>query len=313
MWTVYACGFNPKTFVATEAALVHNTYPQPAVFPKMIWTTNYWRLANLTIWTMFFAGRDFTPRCIIDGKNIQDYLQDHFIGACRHLAEAINTAGDLDNEVVIGWESINEPNRGLIGYQDLTTIPKEQKMQKGTSPTAWQAMLTGSGRACEIATWDIGGMGPYKSGTVLVDPAGVSAWLPPDYDDSYYGWKRSPAWKLGEDIWAQHGVWDPESDTLLNNLYFAKDPRNGATMDYEYFTNNWYMDHYRRYKDMVRSIYPSTIMLCQPPVLEIPPTIKGTEDEDQNMVFVPHFYDGLTLITKKWSVKTTLFSHVLSC
>ena len=27
MWTVYACGLNPQSFAATEAALVHNTYP----------------------------------------------------------------------------------------------------------------------------------------------------------------------------------------------------------------------------------------------------------------------------------------------
>lgn len=300
MWTLYACGFDIQKFTANEAALVHNTWPSPAEFPKMIWTTNYWRLANLTIWTMFFAGRDFLPRCIIDGKNIQDYLQDHFFGAIRKLAEAIRYAGDLEGDPVIGWESLNEPNRGLIGYQDLTTIPKEQKMQKGTSPTVWQAILTGSGRACEIATWDIGGMGPYKSGTVLVDPEGVSAWLSADYDDTKYGWKRDPGWKLGEDIWAQHGLWDPESDTLLKNEYFAKDPRSGAVMDYEYFTNHWFMDYYRRHRDVVRELFPETIMLCQPPVLEIPPTVKGTEDEDSNMVFVPHFYDGLTLINKKW-------------
>ena len=300
MWTVYACGLNPHTFVQTEAALVQATYPNPADFPKMIWATNYWRLANLTIWTMFFAGKDFAPRCIIDGQNIQDYLQGHFLNAVQQLAKAVKEAGDLDGDPVIGWESVNEPNRGLIGYQDLTTIPSEQKMQKGTSPTVWQAMLTGSGRACEIATWDFGGMGPYKSGSVLVDPEGVSAWLPPDHDDTKYGWTRDPGWQLGVDIWAQHGVWDPSTDEILNNSYFARDPRSGAKMDYEYFTNHWFMDYYRRHRDMVRAIFPNTIMLCQPPVLEIPPSIKGTVDDDENMVFVPHFYDGITLVTKKW-------------
>lgn len=37
MWTLYAVGFNPKTFKRTEAALVQNTYDKPALFPKMIW------------------------------------------------------------------------------------------------------------------------------------------------------------------------------------------------------------------------------------------------------------------------------------
>ncbi|KAE9981981.1 hypothetical protein BLS_006733 [Venturia inaequalis] len=301
MWTLYACGLNPQTFDVTEAAIVHNTFADPAAFPKMIWATNYTRLVCQVMFTIFFAGKEFAPKAIIDGKNIQDYLQDHFMAACKHLAKRIHEAGDLENEIVVGWESLNEPNRGMIGYQGLTTIPEEQKLRKGTSPTAWQAILTGSGRACEIITWDFGGMGPYKSGSVLVDPAGVSAWLPADHDDSKYGWKRDPGWKLGECIWAQHGVWDPESDTLLNNLYFSKDPRNGKVIDYEYFTNNWFMDFYRYYRDTVRSIHPDAIMFCQPPVMEKPPTIKGTKDDDPNMVFTPHFYDGITLITKKWN------------
>jgi hypothetical protein len=302
MWTLYACGLNPKTFDVTEAALVHNTYPNPQDFPKMIWATNYQRYACQVLFTVWFAGKDFAPKAVIDGKNIQDYLQDHFMGAMKHLAQRIHDAGDLEGEVVIGWESLNEPNRGMVGFQDITTVPKEQKLQKGTSPTAWQAMLTGSGRSCEIATWDFGGMGPYKSGSVLVDPNGVPAWLPADYDDTRYGWKRDPGWKLGECIWAQHGIWDPATDTLLKKDYFGKHPTTGKPIDYEYFTNTYFMDFYRKYSKTIREIDPKAIMFCQPPVLEIPPTIKGGPDDDPNMVFTPHFYDGITLMTKKWYV-----------
>ncbi|KAH8789867.1 glycoside hydrolase superfamily [Hyaloscypha sp. PMI_1271] len=301
MWTVYACGLNPQSFAATEAALVHNTYPDPENFPKMIWSTNYTRLACQAIFTMFFAGRDFTPKCIIDGKNIQDYLQDHFVNAVAHLARRIHEAGDLEDEVVIGYESMNEPNRGLVGWPDITAIPSEQKLQKGTSPTAWQAILTGSGRACEIDTWDMGGMGPYKSGRVLVDPQGENAWLPASYDDSRYGYKRDPGWKLGECIWAQHGVWDPSTDTILKKDYFKKNPRTGEVLDYEQFTNIYYMDHYRKYRDAIRSHHKESILFCQPPVLEIPPSIKGTKDDDPKMVYAPHYYDGITLMTKKWN------------
>ncbi|TVY23761.1 putative glycosyl hydrolase [Lachnellula hyalina] len=300
MWTLYACGLNPQSFAATEAALVHNTYPDPATFPKMIWSTNYTRLACQTIFTFFFAGRDFAPKCIIDGKNIQDYLRDHYLDACSHLAKRIHEAGDLEDDVVIGWESMNEPNRGLVGWSDLSTIPTEQKLQKGTSPTAWQAMLTGSGRVCEIDTWDFGGMGPYKSGRVLVDPQGESAWLPADYDDSRYGYKRDPGWKLGECVWAQHGVWDPSTDTLLKKNYFKKNPR-GEVLDYEQFTNIYFMEFYRKFRDTIRAQHKDCILFCQPPVLEIPPSIKGTADDDPKMVYAPHYYDGLTLMTKKWN------------
>ena len=300
MWTLYAMGLDPHAFLATEAARVHNTYPDPANYPKMIWPTNYTRAACQVIFTLFFAGKDFAPKAIIDGMNIQDYLQNHFVEACRHLALRIHEADDIEDSLVIGWESLNEPNRGLCGWQDLTVIPSEQKLQKGTSPTAWQAILTASGRSCEIDTWDFGGLGPYKSGTTLVDPQGETMWLHADYDDTKYGWKRDPGWKLGECIWAQHGVWDPSNDQLLKKGYFAKDPRTGKKLDYEAFTRSYFIDYYRKHRTAIRSVHSNAILFCQPPVLEIPPFIKGTEDDDPNMVFAPHFYDGVTLMMKKW-------------
>lgn len=268
----------------------------------MIWATNYTRLACQTIFTLFWAGRAFAPKAVIDGINIQDYLQGHFIAACKYLARRIQEAGDLDRDVIIAWESMNEPNHGLVGLQDLTVVPSEQKLQKGTSPTAWQAILTGSGRACEIDTWDFGGMGPYKSGSKVIDPHGESTWLSATSYDRKYGWTRDPGWKLdGSCLWANHGVWNPSSDRLLKKDYFAVDPETGKTIDYEYFTNKWYMAHYRQYRDAIRDLFPDTTMFCQPPVLEIPPSLKGTADDDPNMAFAPHWYDGVTLMTKKWN------------
>jgi hypothetical protein len=301
MWTLYACGLNPQSFAATEAAIVHNTYPKPEEFPKMIWSTNYYRLACATVFTLFFGGRDFAPKCIINGINIQDYLEGHYLGAVGHLAKRLQEAGDILNDIVFGWESVNEPNRGMIGQPDLSVIPKEQALKKGTAPTLWQAMLTGSGRACEVDTWDMGGLGPYKIGRSLVDPHGEIAWLPKDYDDSRYGWKRDPDWKLGECIWALHGVWDPSKDLLLKKDYFHKHPGTGEMLDHDKFINTYFMEHYRKYRDTVRAHHPDAILLCQPPVLEIPPKIKGTADDDPKMVYAPHYYDGITLMTKKWN------------
>jgi hypothetical protein len=300
-WTLYAAGLNPRGFLATQAAWVHNTYADPANYPKMIWGTNYTRMVSQVMFTLFFGGKDFAPKAILDGVNIQDYLQNHYIAACKHLAQRIHDAGGLEDEGIIGWESMNEPNRGLISWQDLSLIPSEQKLQKGPSPTAWQAILLGSGRPCEMDTWDFGGLGPYKSGTVLIDPQGETAWLTPDYDDSKYGWERDPGWKLGECIWAQHGVWDPSTDELLQKDYFSKDPQTGEKLDYEQFTNLYFMHHYKSYRDAIRSVHKNAIMFCQPPVLEIPPSLKGTSEDDPNMVFAPHYYDGITLMMKKWN------------
>ncbi|KAE8308781.1 glycoside hydrolase superfamily [Aspergillus transmontanensis] len=300
-WTLYAAGLNPRTFKKTEAALVQNTYDNPAEFPKMIWSTNYTRLVCQTMFTLFWAGRDFAPKAIINGVNIQEYLQGHFIAACRYFAQKIHEAGDLENEVVIGWESLNEPHRGLVGVQDISVVPPDQQLQLGTSPTAFQAMLTGSGRACEETTWAFGGFGPHQTGRELVDPEGESAWLPASYDDHKYGWKRDPEWKLGECLWAQHGVWDPSTDRLLRKDYFAKKPQSGEPLNYDVFTNTYFMEHYRAYKDAIRSVWPESIMLCQPPVMEVPPDLKGSFDDDPNMIHAVHYYDGLTLLTKHWN------------
>lgn len=282
--------------------MVQNTWDDPAKFPKMIWATNYTRLVCQTIFTLFWAGRDFAPKAIINGINIQDYLQSHFIAACKYLAQKIHDAGDLENEVVIGWESLNEPQRGLIGIQDISVIPAEQQLQLGTSPTAFQGMLTGSGRPCEEAVWGFGGFGPYQSGRELVDPEGETIWLPVTYDDTKYGWVRDPNWKLGQCLWAQHGVWDPTTDELLQKDYFSKKPRTGEPLDYDKFTNTYFMEHYRAYTEAIRSVWPGSIMLCQPPVMEIPPDLKGSNDDDPNMVHAIHYYDGLTLMSKHWSV-----------
>jgi hypothetical protein len=301
LWTLYACGLDPEAFSATQAAFVHNVYPDPSKFPKMLWSTNYNRLACQTLFTLFFAGKDFAPNAVIDGKNIQDYLQEHYIAMCKHLARRIHEAGDLEDECVIGWESLNEPNRGYVGWQDLTVLPPEQQLKKGTAPTGWQAILTGSGRALEIDTYEFGSFGPYKNGKELVDPEGASAWLPADYDDTKYGWKRDPNWRLGECLWAQHGVWDPTQDKLLKKDYFSFSPRTGAKMDYEQFTNTFFLDHFRSFRNAIRSVHEDAIILCQAPVLEIPPNIKGTEDDDSRLVFASHYYDGLTLLTKHWN------------
>ena len=301
MWTLYACGLNSETFAATEASVVQNIWPKPETFPKMIWATNYNRLTCATVFTFFFAGRDFAPKCIIDGQNIQDYLQSHFINACAQLAKRTHEAGDLEDDVIIGWESMNEPNRGLIGWADLAVLPREQQLKKGTAPTVWQAILMGSGRACDVETWDVGCMRPYKSGRTIVDPKGEIAWLPSGYDDSKYGYKRDVGWKLGECVWSQHGVWDPKTDTLLKSDYFSKNPHTGKPIDYECFTNTYFMEFYRLYREAIRTHHKNSILFCQPPAYEIPPSIKGTADDDPKMVYSPHYYDGITLMTKKWN------------
>ena len=48
---------------------------------SMTWPSNHLRLATGTMFTLFFAGRDFAPKLLVEGQNIQDFLQGHFIAA----------------------------------------------------------------------------------------------------------------------------------------------------------------------------------------------------------------------------------------
>lgn len=100
-----------------------------AFLSLQIWSTNYQRFISQTIFTLFYGGRDFAPKCIIDGVNIQDWLQMHFVNAMVRLAGAIRDAGDLLDDCVIGWDSMNEPGEGLIGYEDVSKIPKSQALK----------------------------------------------------------------------------------------------------------------------------------------------------------------------------------------
>src|ERR1700733_10890892 len=143
-----ACGINPRNLTATQSSIIHCEYPlkdapEPASQTAMLWSTNYGRLLSQTIFTLFFAGRTFAPRCIIDGKNIQDYLQEHFIEAMGHLADRIGKAdgGGLLDECVIGLDSMNEPSEGLCGWPDLTVNPTQQgsTLKMGSYPTPAQS------------------------------------------------------------------------------------------------------------------------------------------------------------------------------
>jgi hypothetical protein len=313
LWTIHACGLEPRNFTATKAAYIQNEYPDPASprpqdFPAMIWSTNYTRLACQTIFTMFFAGRDFAPLCVLDGMNIQDYLVSHYLGAVEALMRKLVEAGDLLDECVIGWDSINEPGEGLIGHTNLALIPQGQALKKGPTPTAFQGMKLGMGQAVQVQNWKFGQTGPSMAGKLIVDPQGVKAWLDPRTEpngvSTKWGWKRSEKWKLGECVWAQHGIWDPETGTLIRPDYFAKIPsvtaKSGSGGEKATFVPHYWKEHWIAYATLVRKHHPEAIHFVQPPVFVKPPSLPK-ELIAQRMCLSPHFYDGLTLLTRHWN------------
>jgi hypothetical protein len=256
------------------------------------------------MFTLFFSGRDFAPKAIIDDMNIQDFLQNCFISAVKHLATRIHEAGDLENTTIIGWENFNEPHYGFTGNLDLNKLMPSQQIRIGTVPTAWQTIKLGSGLPETVDYFEFGNFGPAKKGTRLVDPGGLNVWA--EVDESKYGWKRSPDWKLGECIWAQHGVWDPNTKQLLKPDYFAK-TSDGEIITDEVWMQRYFLPHVKSYIDVIRESHNEAMIFLQPPVWFIPPKM-DPEYLGGRVVYSPHFYDGLTLMQKKWYSSKNIYS-----
>lgn len=267
----------------------------------MIWSTNYGRLASQTLFTLFFSGKKFAPLAVIDGRNIQDYLQEHFIAAFGQLADRIAAAGDLLDDCVIGWDSMNEPYEGLCGYEDLRVLPTAQgsTLKKGTAPTPAQSLCLGMGQPQTVENWKFGSMGPSRDGTVTIDPQGRRIWTDPSSESlgvhPKWGWSRAESWKLGECIWAQHGVWDVESGYMLRPDYFRLQPEEGLD-----FIKDFWRPHWSAYASRIRKSHPEAILFVAPPVFAMPPEIDEA-DLAGRCCYSTHYYDGLTLITRHWN------------
>ena len=74
-------------------------------------------------------------------------------------------------------------------------------------------------------------------------------------------------------------------------------------MDNDIWLRDHFMIHFGRYSEMVRSVHGNAIMFLQPPVMFVPPVIEAAA-RHKRLVFSPHYYDGLTLMLKKWYFPT---------
>jgi hypothetical protein len=63
----------------------------------------------------------------------------------------------------------------------------------------------------------------------------------------------------------------------------------GEKVDYEYFAQNHFLGFYRAYRDTIRSIHQEAVILLQGATMEVPPKIKGTPDDENNIVYAPHW------------------------
>jgi hypothetical protein len=98
-------------------------------------------------------------------------------------------------------------------------------------------------------------------------------------------------------VWALHGVWDPETSTLLKPDYFVTRPSEPEE-DAEF--NDHFRLHWLEWAEMIRKHHPEAIHFIQPPVMKRPPEVPKSH-LGKRACLSPHYYDGLTLLTRHWN------------
>jgi len=275
-WTLEAVGFNLENLHPTGAAFVHAMVGE--AYPRMIWGTNTYKLAAATMFTLFFAGNVYAPKTKVDGQPVQDYLQAHYIAAIQQVAERLKGLSH-----VIGYDSLNEPSDGWIGFEDIRY--QDTTRQLGESPTPYQSMLLGDGLPTEVDYYEIKGLGVKKTGVRLLNPHGLRAWQ----DD-----------RVG--VWRENGVWDygpDEKPRLLHPDHFAK--VNGRTVD---FPNDFMKPFLKRFCTAVRKVDEESLIFIETvPHKGLPDWSKS---DFSGVVDSSHWYDDVTLITKRFRWYATL-------
>ncbi|MDY6875987.1 MAG: cellulase family glycosylhydrolase [Chloroflexota bacterium] len=269
-WTFEVVGMDATHFSKAGAAIVHCIHGES--FPRMIWPTNYTKLAAATMFTLFFGGNDFAPRTIVDGEPVQKLLQRHYINAIKQVALRLK---GLSN--VVGYDTLNEPSPGLIGWTDLNS--SGGMLRLGESPTPFQAMLLGAGFPQEVEVWSMRLTGPKLRGRRLANPDGVRVW------------------REGYDcIWKENGVWGLDvngAPCLLRPHHFVQ--VGNRSVD---FANDYLRPFANRYARAIRSVDPDAIIFVEGAPGESPPDWRP--EDVPKVVHGAHWYDGVTLFTKNF-------------
>ena len=274
-WTFEKVGLDLTKFEETGAATVHQLHGDP--FPRMVWLTNYGKLAAATMFTLFFGGNDFAPLTRVEGEPVQDYLQRHYSAAIKQLALRLK---GLPN--VVGYGTMNEPSAGYIGVAEPDDVPNVKFFQ-GPVPTLLQTMLLGAGISQRVARWRTGVMGVWQRGEKEVNRAGVDAWL-----GGY------------EPVWQQHGVWGKDTKgqvRMLRPTYFTHAARDGRKRKVDFY-RDYFRPFVNRFADELREVDPDALLFVEG--LPGDPDLSWTKHDAPDIVHAGHWYDATTLVTKRF-------------
>jgi hypothetical protein len=260
-WTLEAVGFDVSKLSASGAALLHHTHAHPP--PWTVWATNYGYLAPATMFTLFFAGTDFAPETRIAGEPAQEFLQRHYTDAFVELARALN---GLD--CVAGYEVMNEPSRGWIGWRNLHSAGQ---FRYWFTPSPFQAMLLGDGFMQRV--W-----------SRRLNPGQERAWLTGH-----------------DDIWRQNGVWENtrRGPRLARPDHFVSVVDQAGRRREVSFARDYFPPFAKRFARAIRQVDPGALIFVQGEPGERAPAL--TCAELPNLVYAPHWYDGIALMMRRYA------------
>jgi hypothetical protein len=267
-WTLEAVGFDLEALHPAHAAIVHQVLGDP--FPRMIWATNYNRLAAATMFSLFFGGDRVAPNTKIDGVPVQQYLQSHYFKAMQQVALRLK---DMPN--VVGYDTLNEPSRGHLGKRSLTTTA-EYRLKNGPTPTPYQSMLLGWGFPQVVEEWRLSPAGNHQIGMVSLSTGGRRAW------------------RAGANcVWRANGVWDIDAAGTPHLLR----PTHFDGIDFHEDCLRPFMN---AYAEAIRAVDPKALIFIEADALGNDHPPQWGHSDAGNIVFTPHWYDGLTLFTKRY-------------
>ncbi|MGA9396907.1 MAG: cellulase family glycosylhydrolase [Anaerolineaceae bacterium] len=269
-WTLELAGFDLHNLHACGAAFVHCMHGDP--YPRMLWPTNNSKLAAASMFTLFFGGRDFAPSLKVEGKSIQDYLQEHYINAIQQVVMRLRGMPH-----VIGYDTLNEPSHGWIGCNDLTRYAGNLTLFD--APTVLQSMALGEGIPQNVDYWELWPIGMVRRGKHMVNQAGYRAW------------------RSGKKcIWRQEGVWDVDktgNPVVLKSDHFSI--CNEVVVDFAKDYMSPFMD---RFATAVRKVDPDCVIFIEDEP-DIKPRVRNL-DRLKPLVSAAHWYDVMTLLSKHY-------------
>ena len=277
-WTMEKLGINLDRLDTTGAAITRQRYMEfhGKPYPRMMWPSNYNRYAAATMFSLFFGGKTYAPELNIDGKNVQDWLQEHYIAAFRHCYRRLKNC-----PAVAGWGIINEPHSGFIGYRDLERA-ENPMVPVGPRPSPWDAIRSASGYPVKVPVYSVVSFGKKSNRSEIFNPGGHSL-----FREGF-----SCPWK-------QAGVWTDDGGDprlLRADHFYAFEGRQAE------FMKDFHRPFTLRFIETMKEADEKTLFFIEgmPPGSNTAVHPSWEKNDPPNTVNAFHWYDGFALFTKQF-------------